>query len=210
MIKKLMGRKFLIINLNQKEMLLLFVCPLIVWAKKSPEITDHVIFEMKQGSTTLGNITLGLFGKVVPKTVTNFVEISKGSHGYSYEGTKFHRVIANFMIQGGDFERGDGRGGYSIYGSEFDDENFQLEHRIGSLSMANRGRNTNGSQFFICTVVTPWLNGKHVVFGHVVDGMSVVKAIESVKKDPQDRPLEDVVISAVYVTKPDPYTLDSW
>lgn len=81
-------------------MLLFFVCLLVVLAKKSPEITDHVIFEVRQGSATLGNITLGLFGKVAPKTVTNFVEISKGSHGYSYEGSKFHRVIANFMIQG--------------------------------------------------------------------------------------------------------------
>ncbi|TNJ27337.1 Peptidyl-prolyl cis-trans isomerase B [Giardia muris] len=191
-------------------LLLVFSFLLLAFARKSPEITDHVTFEVYHGGKVLGNVTLGLFGKVVPKTVENFVTIASGAQGFSYKGSKFHRVIPQFMIQGGDFERGDGRGGYSIYGSEFEDENFELQHRIGSLSMANRGRNTNGSQFFICTVVTSWLDGKHVVFGHVVEGMDVVKAVELVRTTQGDAPVEDVVIREVYVEKPDPYTINNW
>ena len=162
-----------------------------------------VFFQISANSKSLGEIVFELRKDIVPDTAENFLQLCIGKSGktptgqaLSYQGSVFHRIIPDFMVQGGDFTRGNGTGGWSIYGGKFKDENFRLKHDSpGLLSMANSGPNTNGSQFFITTVKCPWLDGKHTVFGKVVEGMDILKKIEDLFS-PNCTPSAKVVIES--------------
>ncbi|XWS71575.1 hypothetical protein CRYUN_Cryun03dG0149600 [Craigia yunnanensis] len=178
--------------------LVLFGSLTLTQAKKSKEdlkeVTHKVYFDVEIAGKPAGRIVMGLFGKTVPKTAGE-KGVGKSGKPLHYKGSAFHRIIPNFMIQGGDFTLGDGRGGESIYGEKFADENFKLKHTgPGFLSMANAGTDTNGSQFFITTVTTSWLDGRHVVFGKVLSGMDVVYKIEAEGKQ-SGTPKSKVVIA---------------
>ena len=163
-----------------------------------------VFFDITIDGKAAGRIEMELFADTCPKTAENFLQLcvgtkSKTGKPLAFKGSSFHRVIPGFMCQGGDFTLGDGRGGESIYGGRFDDETFEgkagKHFGPGTLSMANAGPNTNGSQFFLCTAATPHLDGKHVVFGQVVKGYGVVKKIEAVGSRPSGKTSAKVVIS---------------
>ncbi|XP_045133307.1 peptidyl-prolyl cis-trans isomerase 6-like [Portunus trituberculatus] len=184
------------------------------------KVTQEVYFLVERDGKPLGEMVFGLFGEAAPRTVRNFVTFAtKGYKGKKYQGSKFHRVVKKFMIQGGDVVSGDGKGSLSIYGETFADEKMEINHSTqGMLSMANKGPNTNGCQFFITTIATPWLDGHHVVFGKLVKGEEVMREIENTATDWQDRPLKDIVISksgrrpfveAYYISN-NPYNLRDW
>lgn len=170
--------------------------------------TLYPYFEIEIGGIYAGKVVFQLFDETVPKTCKNFRYLCVNGlfvrDKPSYQNTHFHRVIKEFMIQGGDFTNSDGTGGFSMYGKHFDDENFDLEHnQPGMLSMANSGPNTNNSQFFITTEKTPWLDKKHVVFGIVISGFDIVKKIENLETDNNNEPLIDAVISKCGLMKPE-------
>ena len=154
----------------------------------------NVFLDVEADDESLGRIVIELRTDIVPKTSENFRALCTGEKGFGFKDSTFHRIIPNFMLQGGDFTNHNGTGGRSIYGNKFDDENFTLSHmKPGIVSVANAGPNTNGSQFFITTTETAWLDGKHVVFGTVTDGMDVVKRIEALGS-PSGQPSKQVQI----------------
>ncbi|CAH1369473.1 unnamed protein product [Tenebrio molitor] len=198
-----------------------FIFLLIKYCKSDTlKVTDQVYFDVECDGIYLGRIIIGLFGEVVPKTVLNFKHIAtNGISDKTYEGTRFHRVIERFMIQGGDIIHNNGTGSISIYGKFFEDENFKVRHKgPGIVSMANGGPDTNGCQFFVTTMRTPWLDGFHVAFGKVLMGQDIIHKIEHMKTNTDNRPIKDVIIirsglvkmTRVFYETDEPYELTLW
>ncbi|EMS48237.1 Peptidyl-prolyl cis-trans isomerase CYP19-4 [Triticum urartu] len=168
-----------------------------------PAVTHRVYLDVEIDGQNIGRIVIGLYGEVVPKTVENFRALCTGEKGdgpkgkpLHYKGTPFHRIIPGFMIQGGDIVRGDGKASESIYGGTFPDENFSVKHtHPGVVAMANSGTDSNGSQFYITTIKTGWLDGEHVVFGRVIQGMDYVYAIEGGAGTYNGKPRKKVLIT---------------
>ena len=158
---------------------------------------SNVFFNIKIGNKAPQKIVFSLFDDKVPKTAKNFRTLCTGEMGFGYKGSIFHRVITGFMAQGGDFTNHNGTGGKSIYGEKFEDENFLVKHtKRGQLSMANAGPNTNGSQFFITFIPCNWLDGKHVVFGEVVEGLSVLDDLEGISSQSGKTKVEVKVVES--------------
>ncbi|KFB41013.1 AGAP009991-PA-like protein [Anopheles sinensis] len=183
-------------------------------------VTSEVYMDVSIDGEKIGTIIIGLFGEEAPRTVANFRQLCTASvDGFSYRGSRFHRVIPKFMIQGGDVVSGNGHGAISMYGQYFDDENLKINHTSsGFIAMANRGPNTNGCQFYITTMPAPWLDGKHTIFGKVMDGHGVVHKVEQVRTDTDDYPVKSVIIDdcgdvpvlSPFTVSDDPYDLWAW
>ncbi|XP_047987513.1 peptidyl-prolyl cis-trans isomerase, rhodopsin-specific isozyme-like isoform X1 [Leguminivora glycinivorella] len=183
-------------------------------------VTDQVYMDIQDETKPLGRVVIGLFGDLAPKAVKNFkVLATKGIKGKSYKGTSFNRIIKRFMVQGGDVVSDDGSGSISIYGETFKDENLDTQHTMaGFVSMANRGKDTNGCQFIITTTGTPWLDNIHTVVGRVIEGQNIVHLLEHTPTDVDDRPLRRVYIADCgllptpqpFYISDDPYDLWAW
>ncbi|CAN1307652.1 Peptidyl-prolyl cis-trans isomerase CYP21-1 [Linum perenne] len=196
--------KVLLLSFCSSCSLDLGLCSVEEKAEKEYEITHRVYLDIDIDEQRLGRIVIGLYGQVVPKTVENFRALCTGEKGRSttsgkplhYKGTSFHRIVSGFVIQGGDIVHGNGKGTDSIYGGTFPDENFEIKHsHAGVVSMANSGPDSNGSQFFITTIKSSWLDGDHVVFGKVIQGMDYVYAIEGGAGAYSGKPRKKVVIA---------------
>ncbi|XP_026743185.1 peptidyl-prolyl cis-trans isomerase B-like [Trichoplusia ni] len=200
--------------------LLLVSTNLLLCEARQFRVTDQVYFDIKTEEKDLGRVVIGLFGDLAPKAVKNFKSLSTtGIQGKSYKGTSFNRIIKRFMVQGGDVVADDGTGSISIYGETFDDENLETQHTgAGFVSMANKGPNTNGCQFLITTVGTPWLDNLHTVVGKVVEGQNIIHMVEHTPTDVDDRPTVRVYIAdsglvptpQPYYVSDDPYDLWAW
>jgi len=187
------------ININRRAVLGLFIILSIAVIESEAgllTVTKKVYFNMTLDDLPIGQIVFGLFGQTAPKTVENFAQLAAGTPGFGYKGSVFHRIIKGFMCQGGDFTLGDGYGGRSIYGPTFPDENFNITHRPGFVNMANAGKDTNGSQFSILVTIADWLNGKHVVFAKVLEGMDIVHKMENLPTNGADRPMPTPMIQS--------------
>jgi len=186
------------ININQRAALGVFIVLSLAICQSQAgllTVTQFANLTITIDDIQVGVLRIGLFGQTTPKTVANFAAICAGTPGFSYKGSMFHRIIKGFMCQGGDITNGDGTGGKSIYGGNFPDENFNVTHRVGFVNMANAGPDTNGSQFSIMATIADWLNGHHVVFGKVIEGMDVFRKMENLPTNGADHPIPTPIIS---------------